>query len=147
MVSEPDQSAAVIAFVQAQYRAHGIGRWAVLHRATGDFMGWARPQAGDRRTNGRRNFYDLGYRFRPEYWGQGYGYEAAQAWLDYGFNAMKLPEICGLADVANLASCRILEKVGLRRINEFEENGTRCAWFELPRQEWLSRFAAPQAKP
>jgi len=34
-------SAAVIGFIQAQYVAPGIGRWAVELRATGEFMGWA----------------------------------------------------------------------------------------------------------
>ena len=74
-------SAAIIAFIQAQYVAHGIGRWAVALRATGEFMGWAGLKLVAGPVNGQRNFYDLGYRFIPRYWGQGYGYEAAQAWL------------------------------------------------------------------
>ena len=129
-VTDPAQSAAVIAQIQEHYRATGLGRWAVLLRATGEFMGWAGLKQVPGPINGQRDFYDLGYRFRPAYWGQGYGYEAAHAWLRYGFDTLRLPRICAYADAGNAASCRILEKVGLRRGNEFEEGGTRCVWFE-----------------
>jgi RimJ/RimL family protein N-acetyltransferase len=140
-VSSLAQSEAVVEFIQAQYRTHGIGRWAVLHRATGAFMGWAGLKLVTDEVNGHRNFYDLGYRFRPEYWDQGYGYEAAQAWLDYGFGVMELPAICAFVDVENVASCRILEKVGLRRGKAFVAEGTRCWWFEGQRTDWRGRQA------
>jgi RimJ/RimL family protein N-acetyltransferase len=130
MVTSLAESAATVAFIQAQYAAHGIGRWAVLLRATGEFMGWAGLKLVAGPVNGHRDFYDLGYRFRPPFWRQGYGYEAAQAWLDHGFQAMQLPRICAYAEIENRGSRRILEKVGLRPGNEFEEGGTRCVWYE-----------------
>jgi RimJ/RimL family protein N-acetyltransferase len=123
-------SAAIIAFIQAQYAAPGIGRWAVELRATGEFMGWAGLKLVAGPVNGQRDFYDLGYRFIPRYWGQGYGYEAAQAWLAHGFGALRLPRICAYADVNNAGSCRILEKIGLVPGAVFDENGTACRWYE-----------------
>ncbi len=42
-------------------------------------MGWAGLKMMTEPVNEQRNFYDLGYRFMPRYWGQGYGYEAARA--------------------------------------------------------------------
>lgn len=138
--AELAQSAGVIAFIQEQYRTNGIGRWAVVLRNTGEFVGWAGLKlVREPPVNGRRDFYDLGYRLRPAFWGQGYGYEAAQAWLAHGFGPLQLPEICGYADARNAASCRILEKIGLRRGADFDEGGVRCAWFELSRAEWLAR--------
>ncbi|WP_426061925.1 GNAT family N-acetyltransferase [Hymenobacter sp. B1770] len=130
MSTTPAQSLEVIRFVQAQYTANGIGRWAVTLRATGEFMGWAGLKKVAGPINGHYDFYDLGYRFIPRYWGQGYGYEAAQAWLDYGFQQLALPRICGYAAAENAGSCRILEKIGLRRTNEFMEESVRCVWFE-----------------
>ena len=111
----------------------------MLERGTDAFVGWAGLKLVRETVNGRRDFYDLGYRFRPAFWGRGLGYEAAQAWADYGFGELALPEICAYADVANAASCRILAKVGLRRGNDFDEDGTRCAWFAAGRAEWLMR--------
>lgn len=125
-------SEATIAFIQAQYAANGIGRWAVLLAATGEFMGWAGLKLVAGPVNGQHTFYDLGYRFLPRFWGQGYGFEAAQAWLNCGFDMLVLPRICAYADVRNAGSRRILEKIGLRPGNLFEENGVACAWYEAP---------------
>ena len=132
LLTDPAQSLAMIRFIEAQYTANGIGRWAVVLRATGEFMGWAGLKFVTEAVNGQRNFYDLGYRFLPRFWGQGYGFEAAQAWLRHGFDTMRLPRICAYADVENAASRRILEKIGLRPGHEFADGGTRCAWYEAP---------------
>ena len=126
----PAQSLETIRYVQAQYAASGLGRWAVVLRATGEFMGWAGLKRVAGPVNDHRDFYDLGYRFIPRFWGQGYGYEAAQAWLNFGFETMRLPRICGYADVNNAGSRRILEKIGLQPGNTFEEGGICCAWYE-----------------
>ena len=128
----------IIAFIQAQYVANGIGRWAVTLRATGEFMGGAGLKLVAGPVNERCNFYDIGYRFLPRYWGQGYGREAAQAWLAQGFEILHLPRICAYADVQNAASCRILEKIGLIPGNEFMENGTACRWYEALRRTYPS---------
>jgi len=130
MVKEPAQSAATIAFIQAQYAGAGIGRWAVLERETGEFMGWAGLKLVAGPINGQHDFYDLGYRFRPQYWRQGYGFEAAQAWLAYGFQTLRLPRICAYADAENAGSRRILTNIGLREGNNFLEGGTPCVWYE-----------------
>lgn len=130
MVFNLAESAATVAFIQAQYAANGIGRWAVLLRETGEFMGWAGLKLVAGPVNGQADFYDLGYRFLPKFWRQGYGYEAGLAWLNYGFQNMKLPRICAYADVENIASRRILEKIGLQPGNAFEEGGTPCVWYE-----------------
>ena len=130
LLTEPAESLEMIRFIQAQYVANGIGRWAVVLRENNEFMGWAGLKLVAGPINDRHNFYDLGYRFRPAFWGQGFGYEAAQAWLDYGFQVLNLPTICGYADAENIGSRRILTKIGLREGNEFEEDGVRCVWYE-----------------
>ncbi|RZK22928.1 MAG: N-acetyltransferase [Hymenobacter sp.] len=123
----------IIRFIRAQYAANGIGRWAVLLRATGEFMGWAGLKLVAGPVNEQRDFYDLGYRFRSCYWGRGYGHEAAQAWLAYGFGTLRLPRICAYADAENAGSRRILEKIGLRPGHTFVEGGTACVWYEAAR--------------
>jgi len=123
-------SLARLRLLEAQYAAGALGRWAVVLRATGEFMGWAGLKQVAGPINGERDFYDLGYRLRPGYWGQGYGYEAARAWLAYGFTTLGLPRICAYADVDNAGSRRILEKIGLAPGPTFTEGGTTCAWYE-----------------
>jgi ribosomal-protein-alanine N-acetyltransferase len=123
-------SEATIRFIQAQYAEKGIGRWAVTLRGTGEFMGWAGLKLVAGPINGQRDFYDIGYRFIPRYWGQGYGYETALTWLRVGFDILKVARICAYADVNNAGSRRILAKIGLREGNTFEEGGTTCVWYE-----------------
>ena len=130
MVSTLAQSAQTIAYIEAQYAAVGIGRWAVVLRETGEFMGWAGLKLVAGPINEQRAFYDLGYRFLPQFWGQGYGFEAARAWLDYGFEGLRLPRICAYADLHNVASRRILTKIGLREGPEFLVDGLPCLWYE-----------------
>ncbi len=110
-VNNIEDSAKMIMKVRAQYVNQGIGRWAVIEKASGDFIGWSGLKLYfERSFNGRSNFHDIGYRFIPKYWGKGYATESALAALDYGFNKLNLESIVGLADVKNLASNTILKK-------------------------------------
>lgn len=140
-------SEATIRFIETQYAVHGIGRWAVVLRATGEFMGWAGLKLVTEPVNGQRDFYDIGYRFMPRYWGQGYGYEAARAWLQAGFATLALPRICAYADENNAGSRRILAKIGLQEGNSFVKNGTTCVWYAADNQASHSAKAGPSAAP
>lgn len=53
------------------------------------------------------------YGVTPEQWGQGLATEAAQAVLRYGFAELRLPKIWGGADAPNVASIRVLQKLGM----------------------------------
>jgi RimJ/RimL family protein N-acetyltransferase len=56
---------------------------------------------------------DIGFAFLPEFWGRGYAYEAARAVLDYGARALGLTRIVAIASQDNLASAKLLGKLGL----------------------------------
>lgn len=90
-----------------QYDRYGFGRWSVYSRDTGDFLGWCGLKQHE------DGMVDLGYRFFRRHWGNGYASEAARACIDYGFLELKLDEIVGRTAKANLASIRLLEKIGM----------------------------------
>ena len=69
-------------------------------------------------------------RFLLRDWRKGYASEAALVTLQYGFCMLSAPEIDAFADVRNEPSLRILTKIGLNRGNDFEWEGSVCAWFE-----------------
>ncbi len=120
-----------IRFIQSQYAAYGIGRWSVVLKETGDFIGWCGlKRMAELTVNGRTGFVDIGYRFSRRYWGRGYATEAAQATLDYGFSTLKFEEICAFADLRNAASRQVLTRIGMREGNEFDFEGNACVWFE-----------------
>ena len=90
-----------------------LGRWAVHLKDDNSFLGWCglkyRPELEE---------IDLGYRFMQSAWGKGYATEAAKETLAYGFEKLNLPFITGRAHIENLASIRVLEKIGMEYIGE-----------------------------
>jgi RimJ/RimL family protein N-acetyltransferase len=57
---------------------------------------------------------DIGYAFLPEFWKQGYAYEAAAAVLDYGRTRVGLKRIVAITSPDNWNSIALLEKLGLQ---------------------------------
>lgn len=131
-----EQARYYIGFIQQQYIDNGIGRWAVIEKATGNFIGWSGLKLMKELTNNHVEYYDLGYRFAKKYWGKGYATESAKAMLDYGFNQLAQSNIYALAHIGNSGSRNVLEKTGLRYIETFDWNGTDHDWFSISRQEW-----------
>lgn len=89
------------------YQDYGYGRWAVIKKQTGEYLGWCGLKLDKGKT-------DLGFRFFEEHWGKGYAKESAQACLDYGFQKLGLKEIIGRAMKENIASIRVLEKIVMK---------------------------------
>ena len=128
-----------IDFVKQQYLDYGIGRWAVVEKESGDFIGWSGFKFVTDVMNDRTRYYDLGYRFIKKYWGKGYATETAVASLHYGFSELDYEEIIGMADVANIASNTILQKIGLIKRNEFIYDGSTVSFYSLSKSEWLEK--------
>ncbi len=93
-----------------------LGLWAVIEKATGNFIGrcgllpW---------TIDGHDEVEVAYLIGKAHWGQGYGTEAAQAILDYGFHKLNLSRLICLVDSQNLASIKVAEKIGMT----FEREG------------------------
>jgi RimJ/RimL family protein N-acetyltransferase len=106
------------------------GEWlsaAVVARATGEFVGdvslcWV----SDVHKTG-----EIGFVFDPAQQGRGYATEAARAFLGFGFESMGFHRVIGRAEARNVASTRVLEKLGMRREAHLVEN-------EWVKGEWQS---------
>lgn len=55
---------------------------------------------------------DAGFAFLARFCGQGYGYEAAAAVLDYGGTTLGFTQVYGVTSRTNQASIRLFEKLG-----------------------------------
>lgn len=57
---------------------------------------------------------EMGYILRRDLWGRGLMTEAVNLLLDFGFGELELHRICATHDPDNLASKRVMEKVGMQ---------------------------------
>ena len=78
-----------------------------------------------------KDAYELSYQFLPQYWGQGYAYEVLTDVINYGLNILNLPHLVAETQTANIASCRLLEKVGMHKVQVLERFGHEQAVYEL----------------
>lgn len=120
-----------IEMITAQYKRNGIGRWAIIEKASNEFVGWGGFKLITEETNRHINYHDLGYRFIKRFWGKGYATESAKASVDYAFNQLNLPVIYAIADVGNAASQKVLEKCGLLYKETFDYEAVPHRWYEM----------------
>ena len=97
---------------RARYVDPGFGLWAMLLKDSGELIGDCGCYV--REVDGNYEF-ELGWHVRPDLWGRGYAAEAAQGCIEYGFSTLGAERIIALVRPENLSSCRVAEKVGMRR--------------------------------
>jgi RimJ/RimL family protein N-acetyltransferase len=56
---------------------------------------------------------EIGWRLAPDFWGYGYATEGARAALAFGFNVLQLEEIVSFTAPGNMASRRVMERIGM----------------------------------
>lgn len=110
---------ALLAGWLAQWRERGLGPWAVATREEPEhvigFGGISlHPYLERERVN-------LGYRFAAAAWGQGYATELGLTALAFGFDEHRCEEIFGLVRPQHAASIRVLEKIGMRRVDTLDD--------------------------
>lgn len=91
------------------YSVHGFGRMACIEKSTGRIVGFS----GLKYLEGLHEV-DIGYRFLPECWGKGYATESALMLMRQYNSEFGVRRIVGLVHAENVASKRVLEKLGLR---------------------------------
>lgn len=117
----------------SEYKNTGFGRWAVVLKDTDEFIGWC----GLKLHEGQ--YVDIGFRFFETHWNKGYASEAARASLDYAFQELDLTEVVGRVAKDNLASIRILEKLGMTFWKKDTCNGIENAlYYKVSRSEYNS---------
>ena len=129
-VSTIEESEAMIANILKQYETNNIGRLAIIDKHTNAFIGWSGLKY-ETILRKEFNYYDIGYRLKEQFWGNGYATEAALASLNYGFKDLKLKKIGAAADVNHIASNTILRKIGMQQKSTFEFEGDLCNWYEI----------------
>jgi RimJ/RimL family protein N-acetyltransferase len=83
---------------------------AVVLKRSRQFIG----NCGIRKTAASAHEADIGYELSPDHWGHGYATEAARAIVQFGFAELRVHRIWAWCIADNVASARVLEKIGLK---------------------------------
>jgi len=129
-----EDSKDLLTMVMAQYRNFKTGRLAMIDKSTHGFIGWCGIKFNNHKRHTYENFYDLGYRIHPNFWGNGLATEASAACLNYGLNELEILKINAIVNAQNTQSLKVISKVGFNYKESFLEDETEKKWYEVNRK-------------
>jgi RimJ/RimL family protein N-acetyltransferase len=110
-------------FMRVDERHPGFGFWAALDKASGEWLGWVclrlSPDAPGQAL--------LGYRLRRAVWGRGVATEGARALIHRAFWEWGVQRVVATTYEHNLASRRVMEKLGMRLVRRFRVTAEEIA--------------------
>ena len=115
----PEESLEFLGRIRRELEECGYGLFAVRERAGDRFVGFV----GLHRFDFDADFapgVEIGWRLLPEYWGRGYAPEMAAACLVYAREVLRLPGVFAFTAVQNGPSERVMRKIGMQRVKEFD---------------------------
>jgi RimJ/RimL family protein N-acetyltransferase len=117
------------------WEEHGFGLWAVEERATGRLIGRIGLVHHDDWTE---TPYDaeVGWALQRATWGRGLATEGGEAALRFGFENRRMERIISIAHSENVASQRVMEKLGLQREGATTWRDQPVVWFAISRARW-----------
>ena len=118
-------------------RDFGHTFWIVEDRASGEILGFC----GLKRVNapGTHDLtgqMEIGWRLRESAWGKGIAREAAIASLDLAFSRFAAPHVIAITTAGNLASQRLMERLGMVRRADLDFTDTRFGPELNPQMIW-----------
>ncbi|HZH28704.1 MAG TPA: GNAT family N-acetyltransferase [Azospirillaceae bacterium] len=131
-----EETRAVIARVQARWAEWGYSWWTFLDRTTDEVVGAGCLQHLDRDAS---KPHEIGWRLRPADWGRGFATEAATAIVDFAFDTVGAPVVFAVADPANTASTRVMQRLGMTSVGLERHYDKLLAAYRLDPAEWRAR--------
>jgi RimJ/RimL family protein N-acetyltransferase len=122
-----------------EWRIYGFGKRAMIEVETEQWLGFVELSPVGPNKGSRDDDIELGYFVEPARWGEGIATEAACAARDEAFNRCDVPELIGRCRVENVASARVLAKVGFQRLRLFElDDGIVVEIHRIQRDDWVA---------
>ncbi len=114
-------------------------QWAIVHKSSGDVIGWF--GIGASREPANAHDISFGYLLARAYWNHGYMTEALHAVLAFEFKTLGVPQLSATCEVENPASACVMEKAGMRREKtvlgtDFEGNWARRHHYTITKEEY-----------
>jgi RimJ/RimL family protein N-acetyltransferase len=103
--------------------------WAIIYKPEGQLIGMIELRLHPPNA-------DIGYALARAYWGQGLMTEAALAVVDWALAQPEVTRVWAICDVENVASARVMQKVGMQRETLLPGELVRPTLGETPRDCW-----------
>jgi RimJ/RimL family protein N-acetyltransferase len=122
----------------------GFTFWLVERKADEALLGFCGLKLASDSGSPVEGQLEIGWRLREDCWGQGYAGEAAGASLDFAFERLDAPHVVALTVEGNLASRRLMERLGMTRRPDLDYEGPDWAEgpvivYRIEREEWQAR--------
>lgn len=118
-VASKDQTFDFIQKMHKQFTEKGFCYFAVDKLKNNEFIGFI----GLSEKNFESEFtpcIDIGWRLNSVEWNKGFATEGAKRCLEYAFDVLKLEKIYSIAPKINVKSERVMKKIGMEKVLEFE---------------------------
>jgi ribosomal-protein-alanine N-acetyltransferase len=109
------------------YAVHGFGRMACIEKQSGRLVGFSGIKYLEELQE-----VDVGYRFLPDCWGKGYATESALALMEEARRRFGIERFFGMVQPENVASARVLQKLGLAFERSAVEHGMTMDFYATP---------------
>jgi RimJ/RimL family protein N-acetyltransferase len=113
------------------WEERGYGWWAVEPRSKNELIGWSGltflPETEE---------VEVAYLLGQAFWGKGLATEAARACVQYGFENVGLESIVGIVHPENIASQRVIEKLGMSFVDQSTYFGMECYRYSMDRSSF-----------
>lgn len=129
-----DVAKMIIQSLRQQFMERQIGRFIVIDPKTNKAIGWCGLKWLE-----DSNEIDIGYRFVKSAWGRGIATETALSCLSYGFNQLHFSSITASVLPTNMASVRVLEKIGMKQIGILTEDGENYLQYKITDDDFYGK--------
>lgn len=129
--TKDETQAALISMIK--HWKHGFGMWAVIYKQSDKMIGRCGLCFLDNTPQ-----VELGYTLDKPYWNMGLATEASRASLKYGFEEIRLERIVGIAKLENIASQRVMQKVGMKYEKNAHYYNSDVVYYALDRADYYA---------
>lgn len=126
-----DKTAIAIASIIKHWEKNDYGRWAVILKESNQLIGMAGFRTHE-------DIAELVYVLDEPFWGRGLATEIARAILKFGFETLGFPRIIALTRPANIASRRVMDKLGMKFEKEVDIYGISAVEYVISQEDFES---------
>lgn len=100
---------------QKEYTENGFCPFTIIRKQDNAVIGFCGLHVSSTYTIEGKYPTEITFRLAKKFWGNGYGFEAAQAVLQNACAKNQVKEIIAIVDVLNESSRKLVEKIGMRK--------------------------------